>query len=158
MEFFLEQVQVILPVVGMDFLRPTPRRVVVEPSRQSKSGAPPPLELVLESRKHGIEAHALEADGEITILSGSQAVAKDDFVANTYAALRKELMDDGRLKLSSDGQHYQFVEDVTFSSPSAAAAVVFNRNTNGRRVWRVKSTGQSLKEWQDAQITQELLS
>ena len=159
MEFFLDQVQIILPVVGMEFLRLTPRQVAVEPSGQTRTGSPAPLELVLESRKHGIEAHALEADGEIIVLSGSKAVAKDDFVANTYAMLRKELMEDGRLKLSPDGQHLEFTEDVPFSSPSAAAGVVFNRNSNGRTAWRLKTTGQTLKDWQDAQIAiQELLS
>ena len=157
MEFFLDQVQVILPVVGMDFLRPTPRQVAGEVSEFTRAVRPTPLALVLESRRHGIEANALEVDGEITILSGSQAVAKDDFVANTYAALRAELINEGHLRLSEDKQYYSFAEDVPFSSPSAAAAVVFNRNSNGRTAWRVKSTGQTLKEWQDAQLAAEKL-
>jgi hypothetical protein len=46
----------------------------------------------------------------------------------------------------------EFAENVTFASPSAAAAVINDRNTNGRTAWKLKRTGQTLKEWQDAQV------
>jgi hypothetical protein len=152
MEYFLSQMQVVLPVVGIDFLRASPR-----PSANSFQPAQPvsasdPVKLYLRNDSHHIEAHALETDGELVVFAGSSATKRDDFVANTYAALRKQFVDDDRLKLSLDGQRYEFTDDVVFSSPSAAAAVIFNRNTNGRTAWKVEGTNTTLKDWQDAQL------
>jgi len=113
----------------------------------------PQLELVLSSGKYGFEARAIEVDGEITVLAGSRATAKSDFSENTYSSLRDQLIKDGRLVASSDPNFLEFVEDLTFPSPSAAAAVITNRSTNGRTSWRVARTGQTLKEWQDAQLS-----
>ena len=153
MEFFISQVQVVMPVVGFDFLRPRakptaagvpPTAVTPEPKTQ--------LELVLSSGRHGYEARAIEADGEITVLAGSRATTKSDYVSNGYSALREQLVKDGRLVPSDDPEFLEFTEDVSFASPSAAAAVIRNRNANGRTSWRLVETGQTLKDWQDAQL------
>jgi len=154
MEFFLEQIQLILPVVGFDFLRS--RRVSAEPSSQKFPVLPvssSALEVVLTSKKYGYNANAIETDGEINVLAGSRASSSKDVAQNSYAPLREQLMKDGRLRPTPDGAFLEFTDDVSFASPSAAAAVINNRNTNGRTAWRLKSTGQTLKEWQDAQIT-----
>ncbi len=39
-----------------------------------------------------------------------------------------------------------------FASPSAAAAVVFAGNKNGRLAWRDKDTGMTYKKWQESQV------
>lgn len=153
MEFFISQVQVILPVVGFDFLRPRVRPTyepAAGPTEPDAAASRSPLELTLTSGKHGYEARAVEADGEITVLAGSRATTKSDFVANNYAALREQLIRDGRLALSQEPDFLEFKEDVTFASPSAAAAVI--RNRNGRTSWKVVRTGQTLKDWQDEQL------
>lgn len=153
MEFFLEQIQLILPVFGFDFLR----------ARRISTASPPPkfelgpvvstqLELTLTSKKYGYSADAIETDGELNVLAGSRASSSKDLAQNSYAPLREQLIRDGRLRPTPDGTLLEFSEDVSFASPSAAAAVINNRNTNGRTAWRLKSTGQTLKEWQDAQI------
>jgi hypothetical protein len=151
MEFFISQVQVILPVVGFDFLRPkaTPTPQSPRPIDATRSAQ---IELILASDKYGFAAKAIEIDGEITVLAGSRATAKGDFASNGYAPLRDQLIKDGRLLPSDEPDYLVFGEDVTFSSPSAAAAVVRNRNTNGRTSWRVAATNQTLKDWQDAQL------
>jgi hypothetical protein len=151
MEFFISQVQVILPVVGLDFLRTKGivRNITtdtdVEPAPKSQ------IVLVLTSGKYGFEAKAVEIDGEITVLAGSRATT-ETFVTNIYSALREQLIRDGRLVSTTDPNFLEFAEDVTFASPSAAAAVIRNRNANGRTSWRLASTGQTLKDWQDAQL------
>jgi hypothetical protein len=153
MEFFITQVQVILPVVGFDFLRPKAKPTPsVQPVEQTADKPKSQLELVLSSGKHGYEAKAIEIDGEITVLAGSRATAKSDFAMNGYAPLRDQLIKDGRLVPTSDPNFLAFAEDVAFPSPSAAAAVITNRNTNGRTAWRVAGTDQTLKDWQDAQL------
>lgn len=154
MEFFISQVQVILPVVGFDFLRPK-AGIAVTASPVSDPGQKPKaeLELTLVSEKLGYKASAIESDGEFTVLKGSTATTKSDFVSNTYSSLRDQLIKEGRLAATADAQLFEFKDDVTFSSASAAAAVITNRNTNGRTAWRLAGSGQTLKDWQDAQIS-----
>ncbi len=153
MEYFLSQMQIILPVVGFDFLRP---KAVLSKGDVAQSSLPrtSALELVLVSKKHNIEARAVEQDGEVTVLRGSTAVAKSEFVSNTYQALRDSLISEGRLRPTPDPSVLEFSSDVQFPSPSAAAAVIFNRNSNGRTAWKIASTGQTLKDYQDAQLVE----
>lgn len=151
MEYFLGQLQIILPVLGVDILR---SKAQANFSTSAPNPQVPPsgvLQLVLSSKKHGVEAYAVEIDGEVTVGKDSVATGKT-FVSNTYGNLRDELIADGSLLMRADG-NYVFTQDVPFPSPSAAAAVVLNRNSNGRTEWRVKATGQSLKDWQDAQLS-----
>lgn len=152
MEFFISQVQVVLPVVGFDFLRPRVTQPPILPIASAVVTPAVQIELVLFSNKHGYEARAVEADGEFTVLAGSLATTKSDFVSNTYAALRRQLIEDGRIIPSPDPKYLQFAADVAFPSASAAAAVIANRNANGRTAWKLAETGQTLKDWQDAQL------
>ncbi len=152
MEFFLEQIQLILPVVGFDFLRARPLAEVKAATALSTSSSSKPLELTITSKKHGLDAKAVELGGEITVLAGSKGLC-EDFAMNSYKSLRQQLIADGRLKPLDDGSTLlEFTEDVRFGSPSAASSVIFNRNTNGRITWKIKNTDQTLKDWQDAQI------
>jgi hypothetical protein len=154
MEFFISQVQVILPVVGFDFLRERAKSATsADAATQSLPGiSPSKLDLVLTSGKYGFEARAVEVDGEITVLAGSHA-STESFATNVYANLRDQLVQDGRLVPTDDPNFLRFAEDVAFASPSAAAAVIKNRNTNGRTSWKLVATGQTLKDWQDAQLS-----
>lgn len=155
MEFFISQVEVILPVVGFDFLRPKGKVAVTAPSAgDQEQKLKSQLELTLASEKFGYKAKAIEIDGEITVLSGSTATTRSDFVSDTYSSLRDQLVKEGRLAATADAQLLEFMDDVTFSSASAAAAVITNRNTNGRTAWKLTGTGQTLKDWQDAQISE----
>lgn len=152
MEYFLEQVQVILPVVGLDFLRPKPKVASNLPLSTSAPEDPERLELMLESKRLGIAARAVDQDGELTVLAGSQANAGDQYAVNHYGQLRTQLLAEGKLVKKPEAEHLEFSEDVLFASPSAASSVIYNRNSNGRTEWRVKGTGQTLKDWQDAQV------
>lgn len=152
MEFFISQVQVVLPVVGFDFLRPKISAAKPRLPETSVASVNDGVQLILTSGKYGYEAKAIELDGEVTVLAGSRGTT-ESFVTNIYSSLRQQLIQDGRLVQTDDPNYVEFIEDVTFASPSAAAAVVRNRNTNGRTSWRVAATGQTLKEWQDRQLS-----
>ena len=151
MEFFISQVQVVLPVVGFDFLRPKVTmqmdRLLVPTNSDGDTG----IQLILKSDKHGYQARAFESDGEITVLAGSTATT-ENFSINNYSSLRQTLLNDRRLIPTRDPRYLEFPEDVAFATPSAAAAVITNRSTNGRTAWRLLTSGQTLKEWQDAQL------
>lgn len=152
MEYFLEQMQLMLPVLSVNVFRS--KATIAPPS--DVQAEQQPLDLVLDSKKNGITALAVEQDGEVTVRAGSKATLAQ-FTSNTYADLRDGLLKDGTLVPDGAGM-LEFAQDAAFRSPSAAAAVVLNRNSNGRTEWRVKSTGQTLKDWQDEKLRSFLLS
>ena len=65
-----------------------------------------------------------------------------------YQQLREQLEGDGTLMPSADDMTMRFTRDMVFASPSAAAAVVFGRVSNGREAWKADSLGISYGEWQ----------
>jgi len=138
MEYFLEQVQVIFPVLGLSFLQPVPS------AAQQR--------IVFENTDVGTHARAIESDGEFVVLKGS--TARKDGVPSwtTYKDLRDELLQAGKLRPNPNPDFLEFAEDVPFRSPSAAAAVVAAGNRNGRLMWRVEGTGQTYAEWQEARL------
>lgn len=154
MEFFLEQIELILPVVGFDFLKATPAKMSMGaqllPSSEPAE-VPVGLEFVIASKKHGLEAHAVGNGDEFIVLKGSGALT-EEFTQNSYKALRQQLIADNRLQPTQSPQLLEFVDNVAFASPSAAAAIIFNRNTNGRTAWKLINSNMTLKDWQDAQI------
>jgi hypothetical protein len=152
MEFFLGQLQILLPTVGMDFLRPatSPELGSLIPEKSGillPQSSVPRVTLRL-LHKSGVDARAFDNDGEIVVLSGSIGTGQN-FKVNHYAPLRQSLIDEGKITILPDGG-IQFLEDVPFSSPSAAAAVLNNRNSSGPREWRIEDTDQTLGEWRDA--------
>ena len=156
MEFFLAQIEVVLPVVGVDILRERPKPVVssdrpkkYEEEAQSVSV----LELVLELPRHNYRSEAVEKDGEFVVLKGSTAYANPPHATNSYSNLREQLIEQGVLVHSSkQSDLLEFTQDVVFNSPSAAASVINGRNSNGRTNWKLKKSGQTLKDWQLSQL------
>jgi hypothetical protein len=155
MEYFLEQIELILPVVDFNFLRrtptaiapPAPQPAIVQTAEETIAA----LEFVITSKKYGLESHAVNIGDDFIVLRGSGAIA-EEFSQNSYRPLREQLIADGRLKPGKSPQLLEFVDNVNFASPSAAAAVIFNRNTNGRTAWKIKGKDVTLKEWQDSQL------
>lgn len=151
MEFFISQVQIVLPLVGFDFLRPALSTLVASvPEDQTKAFSA--VEFVLQNSKNGQKARAVEVGDTFVVLQGSLALTKSDYAQNGYAELREQLIKEGALVASEDPNFLIFAKDVAFNSPSAAGAIVNNRSTNGRVEWRLATTGQTLKEWQEAQL------
>ena len=146
MEFFIEQIGVILPVLGFDFTQ-----ALLIPSTQSKPTAIA-TQPQFEMSAVGVKADAVEADGKFVVLKGSQARSGSTASWTSYKGLRDKLLSDQKLVESGQSNILTFAENVAFDSPSAAAAVVYAGNQNGRIAWRVKGTGQTYKDWQGSQI------
>lgn len=144
MEYFLQQLQLVLPVLGIDLLRP---RVSVDAQQASHSDSSPMF--VME--QVGISAKAREVDGKFVVLAGSIARVDGTESWTHCRELREELVASGVL-VEADGGTYRFEEDYEFNSPSAAAATVVAGNRNGRVVWKVESSGQTYAEWKEQQI------
>lgn len=138
MEDFLSQLQIVLPVLGVNAIR-------VRPGKQASVHATESTEspvFRLRQARLGVDAHAQQVDGEFTMLAGSIVVAswhgvgKADSTIKAYASYRaqhEQLISEGSIVVEED--HGRVARDVVFSSPSTAGAVALGRSCNGRREW-----------------------
>lgn len=151
MEAFLANLRTILPVVGLDLLKPRPRAAVA-------TGTPVEVRTQNETKfainhKSGVRAIAVEEDGEFIVLEGSEALRDTDYARNSYAKLKQDLIAKGVLMTTPDAGRYAFSTSYAFSSPSAAGSVILDRNTNGRTRWFVQGSKQTYHDWQEASVS-----
>lgn len=138
MDYFLSQLQIVLPVLGVNAIRVRPL----------KTPTPAPSEAIespvfrLKNAKAGVDARAQQIDGEFTMLAGSVVVAswhgvgKADSTIKAYASYRAQherLISDGAIAIT-DGVG-AVTRDIVFTSPSTAGAVALGRSCNGRLEW-----------------------
>ncbi|SFK87616.1 hypothetical protein SAMN04488518_110195 [Pseudovibrio ascidiaceicola] len=124
MDYFLEQLRVALPSIGLDFLRETPKRVEFQPqletsdvlsdekratslrlvqrniqsnlrTRPTLDGASSP---VFEIKRPNLEAAAMELEGSFVVLKGSEA-RKDTrpSIGSNVKSTREQLLHAGKL-------------------------------------------------------------
>jgi hypothetical protein len=146
MEAFLANLRVILPVVGLDLLKPRPFATTKPTGSTPEAG-----EVRFEIRhKSGVKAAGVEEEGEFIVLKGSEALKDAGYQGtNSYGELKQELIAQGVLAASADGKFYEFARPYSFKSPSAAAAVVLDRNANGRLEWKVVGSKLTYHQWQE---------
>ncbi len=138
MDYFLDQLQIVLPVLGVNAIRVRPTKAVV-PSVEVPNESPV---FRLRQSKIGVDARAQQIDGEFTVLAGSSVVATwhgvgtADSTQKAYASYRAQherLLSDGAITI--EGGIGKLTRDVVFSSPSTAGAIALGRSCNGRREW-----------------------
>jgi len=152
MEQFLANLRIVLPVIGLDMLKPQPRAVTQSSTPIEERTVD---EVQFEIRhKSGVQATAVEEDGEFIILEGSEALTDTGYVKQSYDGLKQRLIDNGIL-VPLSATKFRFARPWSFNSPSAAAAVVLDRNSNGRNEWKVKGSKQSYHDWQQAQAQEQ---
>jgi len=146
MEGFLAHIELVLPVLGFDFLKPRP---VVRPTGEVAFNNTSPI---FECVSGEASAKAQEIDGEFVVLKGSTALAtpKDSWIS--YRGLRDSLIEEQKLVEIPDRALYLFAEDVALKSPSAGAAIVNAGNINGRTAWKVSGTRQTYADWHQSQL------
>lgn len=144
MEVFLHNLLLVLPALGFDAFVERRRSPIAEPEGGVATG---PLLFELKTPKHGIRGRARLANGEFIVEAGSIARSSWSGGAHqTYSALYDELVRAGALL--AEGDKRRFAVDYSFSSPSAAAAVLNWRSTNGAEAWREIATGRTYGEWE----------
>lgn len=135
LETFLEKVNQLLPVLGIELLVPTATKPEAE------------LEVELLSCEiKGVKARGHLSPNGFVILSGSQAVLNERPSTQKYPwalNMRVKLKEEGALAIASDS--LVFTRDVEFTSPSAAAAVVHGGHANGLTAWK-DPEGRTLKQ------------
>jgi len=134
MEEFLEPARILLGALGFSFLEPV-RKHKSDEASPGDNGPLSHITLYLKLEKRGISAEGTVTDEGFVVANGSigEKYPKDSFGA-TYAKRRLELIEQG--VLAEAGDHLKFTQDVLFSSPSAAAAVVCAGSRNGRQCWK----------------------
>lgn len=161
MEEFLENLLIVLPAVRVDMFihraRPVLAKVKTEtaPTAEVATADASSQRFVLENQKHAIRATAVLVDGEFIVQAGS--TARRDWAGlahHNYASLYSELIRSE--VLAPEGNHCVFTESYAFSSPSAAATVVFGRAASGPQSWRLEGSEMTYKEWEAAKIEEDL--
>lgn len=148
MEYFLAQIQMILPVLGFTFAVPLPKINIVQNSESLDSVSP-----VFHFNYAGSNAEAQEVNDEFIVFEGSTArKAHTNSLAESYIQIREKLQREGKLIDSQNSGYWVFAQNVPFQSPSTAANIVGGASLNGRQHWKVKDTGESYAQWQDEQI------
>lgn len=152
MEQFLANLGIILPVIGLDMLKPQPRAVTQTAKPVEERTAD---DVHFEIRhKSGVQATAVEEDGEFIVLEGSEALTGTGYVQQSYGGLKEKLIADGVL-IPYGADKLRFAKPWSFTSPSAAAAVVLDRNSNGRTEWKAKGSKQTYHDWQQARAAKQ---
>ena len=139
MEIFLEKIHQLLPVLGVEVL--VPKTIIAAAATELQS---------LSCEIKGLKATGHLTPNGIVVLAGSQAVLNERPSSQKYPwalNMRQKLKDEGSLSVKAD--HLLFVQDVEFSSPSAAAAVIHGGHANGLTAWKNKE-GKTLKDLESA--------
>jgi len=54
--------------------------------------------------------------------------------------------------LALDGEQRVFAQDYAFTSPSAAAAAITGRSSNGQVLWHLKGQDMTYRDWEARQL------
>jgi len=148
MEYFLDQIRLILPVLGFTFINPLPS--VKEIQRQATDRFASPVFIMNYS---GAEAKAQEINGEFVVLEGSFArKSHTKSLADSYLRIRQRLVENGQLTDIAKEDYWIFAQNVPFQSPSTAANIVGGASLNGRQHWKVEGTNQTYARWSEEQV------
>ena len=174
MKYFISQIQILMPVLGFDIFRGRPKSatwkavtpapgehsVVAstdEESPDTVSATDSPVFRMMT--RNGCDARAQLIDGEFTMLEGSviNGTMKDS--ANMSDSTRQQFnarkpLHAKVVAVSRTGPRPHLVtleKDFVFTSPSAAAAVVYGRaSANGRTAW-LTDARETFGDWERRQ-------
>lgn len=136
MDIFLLNLEKLLPILGENFLKPGVANEL-DVTKQDD---------LLYCQIKNLTAKGRQTDSGFVVFRGSEAVLKERPSAKFYKhalELRNSLLSKNIVVKQSD--RIVFVKDYEFSSPSAAASVIYGGNANGRRAWK-DAKGISLKQ------------
>ena len=142
MEYFLEQIKLMLPVMGFRFLISSTLKPDIKEKESDRK-----IKIMFDIRTKTFKANMYESDQGYIVTKGSEAKKSlSKSTTETYRNLRRKLIE---TKILIDkGDKLEFTEDAIFNSPSAASNMVLGRNSNGFTEW-VTEKGKSFKDVQD---------
>lgn len=153
MEDFLDTLMMVLPAIQVDMFVDKVR--VGNGEKVAPTEAMLPLFEIYKPHLQ-IEANAALSKNEFVVLAKSRGraewVGKASYNSG-YRKLRDNLLATGILII--EGNAAVFQKNYSFSSTSAAAAVVQGRQSNGPSNWTLKGTDQTYADWEAEQIELE---
>jgi hypothetical protein len=139
MEYFIDQITLVLPVAGVRSL------ISSVASQETKSKSEAGTLYSLKSNR--LEATMVEVSEGYLVRSGSQfSLEETDSIAEGWKKLRAKLMDEGLV--DTTGEIGVFLEDVLFSSPSAASSTILGAQSPGPIRW-LDEHGKTFKDNQE---------
>lgn len=143
MEYFLEQIKLILPIMGFRFLISS----TIKDTQKEDENKEGEVHEIYQIKTKSYNATMKETDKGYIVEKGSEA--KKELSAScteTYRNMRRKLLE--TKILIEKGDKLIFAEDTVFNSPSAASNMVLGRNSNGYTEW-VNEKGLLFKEIQE---------
>ncbi|MGQ1784165.1 MULTISPECIES: GIY-YIG nuclease family protein [unclassified Saccharicrinis] len=143
MEYFLDQIRLILPVMGFKFLISSTIKHENDKNAVEKYS----VQETYYIKTRSFNASMAETDQGYIVAKGSEG--KRELSAScteTYRNMRRKLVD--TKIMVEEGDKLVFAEDTIFNSPSAASNMILGRNSNGFTEW-VNKEGLTFKDVQD---------
>lgn len=147
MEYFISQARIILPLLGVEAFRDVPRNEVEVNEQSGLAASSPPFTMSVPAG--GGLARGQEVDGEFIVYADSAVRSTWVGARSGYWKLYERLRSE-QIIGPVDGA-YRFLRSHAFKSPSAAAAIVSGRPTNGRTSWRTPD-GMTYAAWQERTV------
>jgi hypothetical protein len=143
MEYFLDQIKLILPVMGFKFLISS----TVKQNIEFESNASENIHETYFIKTSTFKATMKETDQGYIVSKDSEAKKElSNSCTDTYRNMRRKLIETGIMIENKD--KLIFAEDAVFNSPSAASNMILGRNSNGFTEW-VNKDGLTFKEVQE---------
>nr|WP_241753141.1 GIY-YIG nuclease family protein [Paenibacillus polymyxa] len=150
MEYFLEQMKLIFPVVNFMFLVPS----TLKQSNDNIISSPQvSSDIIYTLKSKRASAKLIETEKGYVVLSGSQSCKQtSSSISEGWIKQRNKLIETG--VLIDGGEFYIFNENAIFSSISAATAVVLGRQAAGPVEW-IDVNGRTFKQNQEKKFESE---
>jgi RNA polymerase subunit RPABC4/transcription elongation factor Spt4 len=155
MEYFLEQLLTLLPVLNFPFATTAPTISTVSETQvgQSAPTVATNASPIFVASSSEYNAEAQEIEGQFVILKGSKIKKETkSSLGAKYRDIREQLIKDGTLTEKLDGVSLQLTLNVSVSSPSGAASIITGTSVNGREFWKVQGSGQTYNQWDQERI------
>lgn len=156
MEYFIEQIRLVLPILGYNYFKSTPSKENKQQKLNDEKNEDNDSPIFkIENTRRGLNATEQEIGGEFIVFQGS--IISSDWIQSGnhnlgYSKLHNKIIKSVTTPDDEAKETVKFTKDYAFSSPSAASAVVFGRADNGRTSWKVKGSNTTYAEWQEKQI------
>jgi hypothetical protein len=145
MDYYLVQMELMLPALGLDVLRPMP----TPKNNETQNAASPVFSFVGD----GYDARMQEIEGEFILKAGSLVRAKETAACpNASRQQREAALTEGLLVKADDAKSLRLTKDMAFTSPSSAAKFAWGGSVNGRVMWKIVGTGTTYADWREAQL------
>lgn len=155
METFLEEIQLVLPVVGVEvFRKPASSKPALNKNAETTVFE---VKFELINAKAGIVAQAREDAGDFIVEEGAIGALREAIsFKDKIKSVRDDAIRTGQIT-ALDEKNFRVEQDISFGSPSAAAVFLFGTSRNGRTDWLVRGQGMNYGAWKDSMIDKALI-